>query len=607
MYTAFYGLREKPFSLTPNPRFLYMADSHREAMAHLFYGLEQGEGFIVITGEVGTGKTTLCRSMLERLGEDTEVAILFNPSHNASELLQSINEEFGLPADALSRRELLSRLNRFLLDKNRHGKRVLLIIDEAQNLSPGTLEQVRLLSNLETTSSKLIQIVLLGQPELDDKLDSTELRQLRQRVSVRWRLDALPQPDTLGYVQHRLRIAAGAEREIFSESALREIHRRSGGVPRLINVLCDRALLAGYAEQAHRIGQRVVQRAAREVPDALGEVRPRHFLRRPAVLAATAALLVGFFWLGWSRGTGGGSAPERVADGLPPVASRGPAGGVTDPTSRTIESTATLQPKPALAARATIAPAAPPLRDDEARLGMPASLDALADGTGASLSDEIASQGDFLAALLTGQPETTAIEVALDSILDAYGLPALAEAPTDLEAGLSAMAEAGLSYVRLTETDFDTLRHFDYPALLRLRTGSGESRIVALLGLDAEIAELLGVVPSGALRVPTEALEAQWEGAAVVVWRAYYVLPEIVELGDRGADVLWIQEALNRLGLLESRISGDYDEATAEAVRAFQRSQSLIADGVNGPMTQMLLYSTLGEPGRPSLIRQDDG
>jgi general secretion pathway protein A len=611
MYTAFYGLREKPFSLTPNPRFLYMADSHREAMAHLFYGLEQGEGFIVISGEVGTGKTTLCRSMLERLGEDTEAAILFNPSHNASELLQSINEEFGLPADDLSRRELLSRLNRFLLDKKQEGKRVVLIIDEAQNLSPGTLEQVRLLSNLETTSSKLIQIILLGQPELDVKLDSTELRQLRQRVSVRWRLDALPQADTLGYVQHRLRIAAGAEREIFSESALREIHRRSGGVPRLINVLCDRALLAGYAEQAHRIGQRVVQRAAREVPDALGEARPRHLFRRPATLAVAAALLLGFVWLGWSPGGDDAPAPDGAARGLPAVASRGPVAGRLDPGTdagtRAIESTATLRRQPVMAARATIAPAAPPLRDDEARLGMPASLDGLPDGTGAILADGIASQGDFLAALLTGQSESTAIEVALDSILDAYGLPALAEAPTSLEAGLASVADAGLSFVRLTETDFDTLRHFDYPALLRLRTGSGESRIVALLGLDAEIAELLGVVPSGPLRVPTEALEAQWEGAAVVVWRAYYVLPEIFEIGDRGADVLWIQEALSRLGLLQSRISGDYDEATAEAVRSFQRSQLLIPDGVTGPMTQMLLYSTLGEPGRPSLIRQDDG
>ena len=198
MYTAFYGLREKPFSLTPNPRFLYLADAHREAMAHLLYGLEQGEGFIVVTGEVGTGKTTLCRSLLERIEGEHEIAILFNPSRTANELLQSINEEFGLPFEEQTRRQLLSSLNRFLLERHRQNKRVVLIIDEAQNLSPGTLEQVRLLSNLETDSSKLIQIILLGQPELDEKLDSESLRQLRQRISVRWRLSPLPQAGSLG-------------------------------------------------------------------------------------------------------------------------------------------------------------------------------------------------------------------------------------------------------------------------------------------------------------------------------------------------------------------------------------------------------------------------
>ena len=184
MYTAFYGLREKPFSLTPNPRFLYLTDAHKEALAHLLYGLEEGEGFIVLSGEVGTGKTTLCRSLLERIESETEIAILFNPSENAQELLQTINEEFGLPVEGLSRRQLLGSLNRFLLECNTQGRRVVLIIDEAQNLSLATLEQVRLLSNLETAANKLIQIILLGQPELDDKLDSNELRQLRQRVSV---------------------------------------------------------------------------------------------------------------------------------------------------------------------------------------------------------------------------------------------------------------------------------------------------------------------------------------------------------------------------------------------------------------------------------------
>lgn len=274
MYTAFYGLREKPFVLSPDPRFLYLAGSHREALAHLLYGIEQGEGFISVTGEVGTGKTTLCRTLLERLDGDTELAFLFNPSRTALELLQSICAEFGLPAEGLNRRTLMAQLNAFLVAKKSEGKRVLLIIDEAQTLSENTLEQVRLLSNLETSRDKLIQILLLGQPELDRKLDERGLRQLRQRISVRWKLDPLGPHETRAYVRHRLSVAAGEPKDLFSESALREVHRRTGGIPRLVNQLCDRALLAGYAARAAQIGPRLVRAAAREIPDTQSR-RPR--------------------------------------------------------------------------------------------------------------------------------------------------------------------------------------------------------------------------------------------------------------------------------------------------------------------------------------------
>ncbi|MBW2425201.1 MAG: AAA family ATPase, partial [Deltaproteobacteria bacterium] len=272
MYTAFYGLREKPFALSPDPRFLYLAGSHREALAHLLYGIEQGEGFIAVTGEVGTGKTTLCRTLLERLEGETEIAFLFNPSRTAHELLQSICAEFALPAEGLARRTLMSQLNTHLLDQKRKGRRVLLIVDEAQTLGENTLEQVRLLSNLETSREKLIQILLLGQPELDRKLDEPGLRQLRQRISVRWKLEPLGAQETRAYVRHRIAVAAGEPRELFSEAALREIHRRTGGVPRLVNQLCDRALLAGYAARAAQIGPALVRAAAREIPDAQ---RPR--------------------------------------------------------------------------------------------------------------------------------------------------------------------------------------------------------------------------------------------------------------------------------------------------------------------------------------------
>jgi len=312
MYTAFYGLSEKPFSLTPDPGYLFLSASHREALAHVLYGIDQGEGFIAVTGEVGTGKTTLCRTLLQRLGPDTEVAFIFNPPSSGYELLKAVSTEFGLITEGRSGVELNDQLNEFLLEMKRAGRRVLLIIDEAQNLSRDTLEAVRLLSNLETSTSKLIQILLFGQPELDDTLDSRELRQLSQRIGVRWGLDPMSTPETRDYVRHRLRIARGGECDLFSGRALREVHRRTRGIPRLVNLLCDRSLLAGFAAGAHRVGPDLVSRAAREIVSAHRRTRPER-VRWGLTAGAFALAVLLIVWHQLAPGVSKTGAPQTAA------------------------------------------------------------------------------------------------------------------------------------------------------------------------------------------------------------------------------------------------------------------------------------------------------
>jgi general secretion pathway protein A len=362
MYTSFYGFREKPFSLTPDPRFLYLSASHREALAHLLYGIEQGEGFIAVTGEVGTGKTTLCRTLLERLGSDTDVAFVFNPTLSGEELLRSISSEFGLLGTGLSRAQLSDQLNRFLLDRRKAGRRVLLIVDEAQNLPPATLEEIRLLSNLETSTSKLIQILLFGQPELDEKLESNELRQLRQRISVRWRLHTLSQSETGDYVRHRLRVAAGGECQLFTEAALREVHRRAQGVPRVVNLLCDRSLLAGFGAGARSIGRGLVREAAREVA-VMGRGGGRSWLWRGAAAAtcAVAAAVAGFaLWMQLQPAPEpSASVPRAAPAAAPPLGAS--AGSVVAPEV----GPPAVPEAPALGAAAGSAPVAP-LEEEEA-------------------------------------------------------------------------------------------------------------------------------------------------------------------------------------------------------------------------------------------------
>lgn len=265
MYLEYYGLTEPPFNITPNPRFLFYSAKHREAFNHLLYGIRERKGFVQLTGEVGAGKTTLCRALLDQLGENFSTALILNPALDADQLIRAVGMEFGLNVKGLDRLETIAEINHFLLEQMAQGRDSVLIIDEAQNLTNDLLEQVRLLSNLETDERKLLQIVLMGQPELRERLNQHSLRQLRQRITVRYHLRSLKYFEVGQYIQHRLHISGGKGPPYFSASALWRIHRYSQGVPRLINALSDKCLLAGFVHARTKIDYWMVGKAIREL------------------------------------------------------------------------------------------------------------------------------------------------------------------------------------------------------------------------------------------------------------------------------------------------------------------------------------------------------
>jgi general secretion pathway protein A len=275
VYLDYYRLKEPPFNITPDPRFLFFSEKHREAFNHLLFGIQERKGFILLTGEVGAGKTTLCRALLDQLGPKFKTALILNPRLSETQLIKAILAEFGLPLKGRDRQAHLATLNKFLLEQVEEGNDVVLVVDEAQNMSFSTLEQVRLLSNLETDKQKLLQIILMGQPELRDTVNSEKLRQLRQRITVRFHLGPLTVEETAHYVQHRLTIAGANGYPNFDAPAIRAVHQYSRGIPRLINAVCDRALLAGYVHQTDEISKTMVQKAVRDLEGDGPQSKPR--------------------------------------------------------------------------------------------------------------------------------------------------------------------------------------------------------------------------------------------------------------------------------------------------------------------------------------------
>ncbi|MBL8352711.1 MAG: AAA family ATPase [Burkholderiaceae bacterium] len=569
MYASFFGLKHSPFSIAPDPRYLYMSERHREALAHLLYGVQGGGGVVLLTGEIGAGKTTVCRCFLEQVPADCQVAYIFNPQLTVPELLQTVCDEFGIvvPPASASLKTYIDALNAHLLAAHAKGRQCLLIIDEAQHLSAEVLEQLRLLTNLETRERKLLQIVLIGQPELRTLLAGAGLEQLAQRVIARYHLDALTPPETAAYVAHRLAVAGLAGPLPFDAAALRRIHASSGGVPRRINLLCDRALLGAFAEGRPRVGSRIVERAAAEVFDAAAAAARR---RRSAPLVLGLAGVLGgaaLLGAGWMLGTHDrrpGAGAQAAAASAAPHASAVPV-----PAAQASEAVATAASF-ALVAGSASAPVAPAAAASQAAAAA-AELPPLLPTPGLAVfpSDE-AQAWRTLAPLWGWQPS-----------------PATAADPC-----LQARAQ-GLRCFRTGAGTLTQLRQLDRPALLLLRDGDGKARHARLVALGPQRATL--AADDRAYAVSIDELAQWWRGDFATIWRPPDGYSRLLEPGAEGPAVDALAQGLAQWRREPPPPPGQVLQgALAANLASFQLAQGLKVDGIAGPTTFMLLNRALG-------------
>lgn len=541
MYTEFFGLNDKPFAITPDPRYLYLSQRHADALAHLIYGISESGGFIQLTGEVGTGKTTLIRSLLEQLPEKAEIALILNPQLTRSEFLEAICGELRVPLPPVtSAKALIDSLNTHLLDAHAQGRRTVLIVDEAQNLSTELLEQVRLLTNLETAKQKLLQIILIGQPELRDQLAQRDMRQIAQRVTGRYHLEPLSREDTVAYVRHRMRVA-GAQAEVFTPAAVREIYRRSRGVPRLINTVADRALLAAYTRDCPRVDGRLVRQAAAEIFD-------RRFVRP---------------WLRWVAAGGSGLAVAAVA-----------LSGLWQPVEERL--------------RQAVVTAAPG-QASEPPAGEP---------TGEPIATPTPSDRAVpLAELLHNPQMSFDTDTAVNELFALWGVSYEPGNGTACEQA----ARQQLRCLFQESGSVSQLRRINLPAILSLASEQGTDHQVVLSMLGYDEAEL--TANGRVFRIRLADLTHHWFGDHLLLWRPELPNARHLTPGTRDEGVLWLREALTQilgvpLGNAESTL---YDPQLEARVREYQRERMLAVDGIVGAKTQIALSTDLAGPDTPWL------
>jgi general secretion pathway protein A len=557
MYTHYFNLKQSPFSIAPDPRYLFMSERHREALAHLLYGVGSGGGFVLLTGEIGAGKTTVCRCFMEQIPANCKLAYIFNPKLSVEELLLSICDEFGivLPphgAGAVSVKTYVDAINAYLLASHGQGRNNVLIIDEAQNLSAEVLEQLRLLTNLETSERKLLQIILIGQPELRSMVAQPQLEQLAQRVIARYHLGSLTPAETGAYVEHRLAVAGAAATAPFPRRLNGLLHKLSKGVPRRINLLCDRALLGAYVENQPQVTASILRKAAAEVFASSDVVAPSRWpLLAGGVLGGVA--LSAAVWLVASHllTPQPQSQPGAVQGQRPASASATTlAGNTAAPASAT----------PAVAsALVSASVTAPPVA------GAPA-----AGAPAAGAPERVFTQADALRVLAARW------DLALPD-----GEPCALAARLNLRC---LQAKGGL----------EELRQLDRPAVLTLRDDPVKPSYYLLTALDARNATLVGG-DGQPQRIALTALEQRFAGEFTTYWRAPRGWRGEVSAGDKGPDVDWLAKRLAQLYGLKKPADGQPLSAELRArLTEFQNLQQLKADGVAGPKTFIRLYQQGG-------------